>query len=84
VLVIKFLRRRKDGGGETEEEVYGKRMLWNGTVKENLGGRTRIVQECKTDHERIEVLDKWFGIQLTEEEKTSIMGHVSELKGLDL
>ena len=42
MLVVLFLRRGKeDGSGE--EEVYGKRMLVNGIVKENLGGKTKVV-----------------------------------------
>jgi arylamine N-acetyltransferase len=78
-LVIKFLRRRVEGG-EGEEEVYGKRMLVNGDVKENVGGKTRIVQQCKTEAERVGALKRWFGITLTEEERKAIVGHSTELK----
>jgi len=86
VLIIKFLRRKKDGGNGigSEEEVYGKRMLVNGTAKENLGGKTRVVKECTTEVERIEILENWFEIRLTEEEKSSIVGHISELRCLEL
>ncbi|KAF2474950.1 arylamine N-acetyltransferase 4 [Lindgomyces ingoldianus] len=78
ILIVKFLRRLKDDSGE--EEVYGKRMLVNGTVKENLGGSTKVVEECQTENERVQALRKWFGITLTEEEKRSIVGHCTELK----
>jgi arylamine N-acetyltransferase len=33
-IIVKFLRRTKEDGGE---EIYGKRMLVDGLVKENLG-----------------------------------------------
>lgn len=71
VLVVKFLRRG--------EEVYGKRMLVNGLVKENLGGRTRLVQECQTEEERVKALKEWFGIELTDEEKKAIEGFQTAL-----
>ncbi|KAK2678250.1 Arylamine N-acetyltransferase [Fusarium oxysporum f. sp. vasinfectum] len=43
VLTIKFLLRpvESEASFEGEMEVYGKRMLVNGVVKENLGGRHR-------------------------------------------
>ena len=79
VLIVKFLRRpNKDVPGE--EEIYGKRMLANGTVKENLGGKTRVVQECSTERERVEAMRTWFGIDLTNEESESIREWVTELK----
>ncbi|KAF2440667.1 arylamine N-acetyltransferase 2 [Karstenula rhodostoma CBS 690.94] len=81
MLIIKFLRRQKEGGEEGEMEVYGKRMLVNGVVKENTGGKTRVVQECSTEAERYEALEKWFGMRLSEEEKTGIVGHATELRG---
>ncbi|KAF2648983.1 cysteine proteinase [Lophiostoma macrostomum CBS 122681] len=78
-LVIKFLKGRKDG--EEDEEIVGKRMLVNGTVKENLGGKTKVVQECQDEEERVNALAKWFGMSFTEEEKEGIRGYVTELKG---
>ncbi|KAF2259221.1 cysteine proteinase [Lojkania enalia] len=81
LLVIKFLKREKEGAKNGEQEVYGKRMLVNGTVKENLGGRTRVVQECATEEERVRALEGLFGIILTGEEREGIMGHPTELKG---
>lgn len=74
-----FLRRSSEdaAGGQ---EIYGKRMLVNGLVKENLGGKTNIVQECQTEAERVEALKKWFGISLSQEEIESIRGWHTELK----
>ena len=92
VLIVKFLRRKRGVGGaggegekgygeEEEQEIYGKRMLVGGVVKENTGGKTRIVQECRTEEERVEALERWFGMRLSEEERRGIVGHVTELKG---
>ncbi len=71
VIAIKFLRRPREDGGE---EIYGKRMLVNDVVKENLGGRTVVIYQCKTDEERVAALEKYFDLRLTEEEKSAIKG----------
>lgn len=74
VLAVKFLRRESKTA-LIGEEVYGKRMLVNGLVKENLGGKTQVVKECKTEEERVAALREWFGIELTEQEIAAIKGH---------
>ncbi|KAI1815819.1 cysteine proteinase [Poronia punctata] len=71
VIAIKFLRRADADG---REQIYGKRMLVNELVKENLGGRTSVIYECKTDEDRVAALEKYFDIRLTEEEANSIKG----------
>lgn len=78
VLVVSFLKRANaDAPGG--QEVYGKRMLVDGTVKENLGGRTHVVQQCNTEYERTEALRTIFGITLTEAERSSIVGTTTDL-----
>lgn len=79
VLVIKFLRRHRQDG-EGEDEVFGKRMLVDGVVKENLGGKTVVVETCVTEEQRVGALQKWFGIVLTEVEKEGIIGWQTELE----
>ncbi|KAJ4309749.1 hypothetical protein N0V84_011338 [Fusarium piperis] len=81
VLTIKFLRRSIDGGEKYkgEQEIYGKRMLVNGVVKQNLGGKTEVITICETEEQRIDALDKYFNISFTDEEKSGIHGYVSEL-----
>lgn len=78
VLVTKFLRRACRTS-ITGEEIYGKRMLVDGVVKENLGGKTKILKECKTEVERVEALQEYFGIELTDDEKEAISGYKTEL-----
>jgi arylamine N-acetyltransferase len=74
MLIVKFLKKTN------EDEVYGKIMLVNGDVKLNEGGKTRVVQTCKTEEERIKALKEWFEIELTEEERCGISGRPTELK----
>jgi arylamine N-acetyltransferase len=80
-IIVHFLRRPKVDAEEGEHEIYGKRMLVNGVVKENLGGKTKIVEECKTEEQRLEALQKWFRMTFTEEEKAGIRGWGTELGG---
>ncbi|EDN92849.1 hypothetical protein SS1G_08714 [Sclerotinia sclerotiorum 1980 UF-70] len=88
VLVVGFLRGRDEGegGGEGdreggEEVIIGKRMLVNGVLKENLGGKTRVVRVCENEEERVRVLREVFGIVLLDEEIAGIRGRCVELRG---
>lgn len=74
IFVIKFLN---EGG-----EIVGKVMLANGTVKENLGGKSRTIKECRTEEERVQTLAEVFGLKLTKEEQKAIQGRATELKSL--
>jgi arylamine N-acetyltransferase len=77
VLIVLFVRSREEDG---ELRVIGKRMLVNGDVKENLGGRTEVVKVCKTEDERVEVLNDFFKISLEKGEREGIIGRITELK----
>jgi arylamine N-acetyltransferase len=79
LLIVRFLGRPKEGGKVGEYEIYGKRMLVNGVIKENLGGKTRKLAECTTEMERVEALTTHFGITLKKEEVVSIKGWVTDL-----
>lgn len=74
LLIVSFLRRQREGGAEHEQEIYGKRMLVNGVVKENLGGRTVTVKECGSEEERVGVIKDFFGITLLKEERKAMLG----------
>ncbi|KAM5356445.1 hypothetical protein ACJ41O_003091 [Fusarium nematophilum] len=81
VLTIKFLRRAAaDESYRGEQTIYGKRMLVNGVVKENLGGKTQVITTCTTEQERLDALEKYFGVYLTEEEAAGIHGYTSQLE----
>jgi arylamine N-acetyltransferase len=81
MLVVKFLiAAEAEGGGG----ICGKRMLVDGVVKENLGGRTKVVRECRSEEERVAALREYFGITLTEEQIEGIRGYVTELRGAAL
>ncbi|KAJ5979705.1 hypothetical protein N7481_007003 [Penicillium waksmanii] len=71
--IVKFLRNGETAGlpvldgealNERPEDAYvvGKIMFVNDVVKVNFGGRTRVIDEFKTEEERVNGLKKWFGI----------------------
>lgn len=57
-------------------EVFSRRMLNSeeGTVEKE------VLRECKTEEERTEGLEEWFGIVLRDDEKKGIRGLVSEIR----
>jgi arylamine N-acetyltransferase len=79
VLVVRFLARQKEGSDTGELEIYGKRMLVNGTVKENMGGKTQLLVNCDTENERVQALRTHFEITLSLNEIESIKGRVTDL-----
>lgn len=68
LLAVKFLRR------EDENHIHGKVMLANNLVRRNLGGRTENIQVLSTEKDRVDALEHWFGITLTDDEKKGIHG----------
>ncbi|KAK8248964.1 arylamine N-acetyltransferase 1 [Phyllosticta capitalensis] len=75
VLVVKFLREG--------DRVYGKKMLIDGVIKLNDGGRTRTVFTCETEDERTSHLKTEFGIGLTPFEKQDIFSRPTALRKQD-
>lgn len=75
--------KNENGGREKEEEeeptIHAKIMLVGDQVKLNTGGRTSIIQTCRTEEERVEALRNHFGITLSEKERLGIRGRVTEL-----
>ncbi|KAH8703207.1 hypothetical protein BGW36DRAFT_368962 [Talaromyces proteolyticus] len=73
MLVVRFLRR------QGSSEIYGKVMLVNGDVKQNLGGKTSLLASCETEEERVKALKEHFDITLTEGEREGIEGRITAL-----
>ncbi|KAL2792940.1 hypothetical protein BJX66DRAFT_234110 [Aspergillus keveii] len=82
VLVVRFLRegenvqfsRNLSLPLNDDVAIVGKVMLVNHLIKVNLGGKTSIVHSFDSEEGRLEALEKYFGISLTQEEKRSIQG----------
>ncbi|CAN8105396.1 unnamed protein product [Discula destructiva] len=82
VIIVKFLLDLDEGTGDSR--ICGKLILVNGVIKRNMGGKTEVVEVCKTEPERIRAMEKWFGITLSEEELVGIRDTVTELKDVEV
>lgn len=86
MCMVKFLRKPTTNCEDAraarsqQQEIFGKRMLVNEIVKENMGGKTRVIKVCQSEEERVAALRDWFGVILTDEERLAIKGHMTELK----
>ena len=63
------------------ETTVGQMILNGSTVKRRTGGVTEVLRVCETEEQRIEAMEKWFGLVLTDEEREGIMGRPTEIKG---
>ena len=83
MIVVKFLGRERasdDTAAVPSIEVYGKRMLSDDIVKENLGGKTKVIHVCQDEEDRVRILQSHFEIELTAEERQGIGGWKTELQ----
>jgi arylamine N-acetyltransferase len=71
LLLVKFLREG--------DRIIGKRTLFGSIVKENMGGKSTTLVDCKTEAERIMALNRYFGVTLLDEERNGIKGRIPEL-----
>ncbi|MCJ1279647.1 N-terminal acetyltransferase [Puttea exsequens] len=71
VVVVRMLM---EGG-----ELVGTDMLVGDEVKRRVRGEPKVVGRCATERERVEALEKWFGIVLSGEEVAGIRGMVTAL-----
>lgn len=61
-------------------DVTGILFLVDGTLKRRRFEETEVVVECKSEEERVRVLEEYFGIVLSERERKGIKGSVTEIK----
>ena len=63
------------------EAVIGQYIMFGAEVKRKIKGESETLVSCKNEGERVNALEKWFGLILTEDERRGIKGLVTELKG---
>ncbi|KAL6717662.1 hypothetical protein ACLMJK_005577 [Lecanora helva] len=72
IVVVRTLMR--------DEETFGSVVLIGGELKRRVEGKTEHLKTCEKEEERVEILEKWFGVRLAQEERAGIKGLVTELK----
>jgi arylamine N-acetyltransferase len=69
-----------DNEGEGNKPV-GWLVLHGDKVTKKVGGKTKVLEELKTEEERVAALKKWFGIELSGVERMGIRELPTELRG---
>ncbi|KAL9106524.1 MAG: hypothetical protein Q9227_008439 [Pyrenula ochraceoflavens] len=64
---------------EEDEEPIGTITLNEGEIKRRWRGKSVIVEQCKSENQRVQALKRWFDIELTTDEIRGISGMVTEL-----
>jgi hypothetical protein len=75
VVCVRTVLEADDG----REEVVGVLILVNNSLKRRIRGVSEQLATFKDEVERVEALKKWFGIEMTEEERLGIVGMVTDL-----
>jgi len=71
IVVMKMIREG--------DEIIGTMILNGDVVKRRIRGETEELKRCGTEGERVQALERWFGIALTAEERRGITGMVTDL-----
>ena len=64
---------------EDGEEVLGDWTLFGKTLKKKVRGEVETVAEFGNERDRVEALERFLGVRLSEEERNGIRGMVSAL-----
>lgn len=65
---------------EESEQISGVIILAGGNLKKRVFGKEEVLADCKTELERLEALDKWFGIVLSDKQQNAIKGTITALQ----
>jgi len=55
-----------------KEEIVGSITLFENSIKQSIGTERKVLQECKTEEERVAALREFFGIELTNEQRNGL------------
>lgn len=64
---------------EATEEIVGDITLFGNDLKERRHGKSRVLMEIASEEDRIEALEKYLGITLSQPEKDGIRGMVTQI-----
>ena len=64
-----------------KNQLEGTISLFRDEVKRKINGGVVESEKFNTEDERVQGLERWFGIRLTEDEKAGIRSLGSELRG---
>ena len=68
---------------DSGDSAVGQLTLVGDEATRRMGGKgdKEILRKCKSEHDRVDALERWFGMKLTPEEVAGIRSRVTEIKG---
>jgi arylamine N-acetyltransferase len=73
--------KRRQPNNVSEQQPEGLLILHKDQIKKRIGENSDVIEKFDTEMQRIEALEKYFGIVLSFEEQRAIRGMASELRG---
>ena len=64
---------------EQREEIEGDITLFEKILRKRIQGEVKFEVECKSENERVQLLQEHFGIKLRDAERKGIIGMVSQI-----
>lgn len=61
------------------DDIIGILVLEGGRLKRRIHAKSEVLMECTNEAERVDILDKYFGIKLSIAEQSGIIGTVTQL-----
>jgi arylamine N-acetyltransferase len=81
VVTRVLLGGEEDAGEGAGGRAVGTVTLVNGSVNRRIGGgKSEVLQEFKSEGERVLALEKWFGVKLREDEMNGIVGMATHIR----
>ena len=68
----KYMTSTKMIMDEAQEKIIGNLTLFEDTVRETIGSEKKVVQEFKTEEERLGALKELYGIEISDEEREGL------------
>ena len=64
---------------EQNEELVGDVTLFERILRKRVNGKVTLELKCENENERVELLEKYFGIQLRDIERRGIVGREAHI-----
>jgi arylamine N-acetyltransferase len=81
VVTRVLLGSEEDGGEGDGRRAVGTVTLVNSSVSRRIGGgKSEVLQEFKSEGERVLALEKWFGVKLRQDEVNGIVGMATHIR----
>jgi arylamine N-acetyltransferase len=80
-FILTRVLMEESGASSEDKEAIGTLTIMGDTLQRRVhGGASEVILVCKSEPDRIAMLEKWFNVVLNTEEQRAIVGLASEIK----